>query len=383
MFHQMKIIHVTGYYIEDMAYQENLLPAGQVVLGHNVTIFTGVNDPQFTFNQNSRRNIAKHFMDKNVSIERLPHYFSIPGNRGPVLKGLYRKIKGETPDILFIHDVGPSLLVGIIYKLLHNNVILQMDCHSTEANAANSILGPTYHLLFGIILRIFKKLFTSFFAVAPETISFMEDRYFLKKTEITLLPLPGDASAIENYDELRPIYRTKYDFDPGFKYIIHTGKLPEDKLTQDVISAFKHLKSTRQDIKLIICGSIDEDFASEFKVLCEELDIAFLGWKTSSDLKELFLAADLMVQPGSLSNTFIDAICCRLPLLLDDTPQGRHLTQGGNGRVIKRDTAELLAKMINDMLLDTNIQRHRNCAAMTARTYDYREIARLSIVEKK
>lgn len=52
----MKILHVTGYYIREMAYQENLLPRGQSELGHDVVVITGTHEPKFKFNDLDRIN---------------------------------------------------------------------------------------------------------------------------------------------------------------------------------------------------------------------------------------------------------------------------------------------------------------------------------------
>jgi len=362
----MKIVHVTGYFAPQMAYQENLLPVGQFELGHEVFILTGKNEPDFGFNRETRKNPAGQFNYQGVIVIRLDDYFEIT-NKGPILKGLLRKLRELRPDILFIHDVGISFLAGILYKLLNPKVRLQVDSHSTSSNARNSKIGPFYHGIFKILFLLFRKKFDRIFATAPETVDFMCRYYGLSEDEITLLPLPGDPSLLSKIDEIRIRVRNELNIHDDLKILVHTGKLPGDKETEAVLLAFA--RNPRADLRLLIVGSVDESFKPIFeRYLNSDSRIIYLGWVNSSRLRELFLAAELLVQPGSLSNTFIDAICCGLPVLLDDTPQGRHLTSFENGRVVSRGNVIQLANLMEECLSD-NIQA--NLKRNSKRASDY------------
>ena len=375
----MKIVHVTGYYIKDMAYQENLLPAGQAVNGHNVTIITGRNEPSFQFNKHNRIKPLGKFKDGLVTINRLEHHYEMPNNRGPILKNLYHNIKNEKPEILFIHDVGFSLLIGIIYKLFNTHISLQMDCHSTEANAANSKLGPAYHLLFGIIIFLFQRCFKSFFGVTPETIEFMHKRYFICKNKIDLLPLPGDAKYLEYKEKICSDWRKKYGFSKKDLLLVHTGKLPEDKETLATLKAFSNLQNKFRNLHLIVAGSITKEFQDTFDSFSGKYQIHFLGWKSSDELREIYSSCDLMVQPGSLSNSFLDAICCGLPVLLDKTPQGMDLTNHNNGYVVPRGNIIKLTQIIETILSKDEMKKLKMNSIIAAKYYDYKTIAKVSI----
>lgn len=344
----MRIVHVTGYFAVNMAYQENLLPRGQFELGHEVYVLTGTNEPDFGFNRDTRVNPPGSFDCRGVTVCRLPHYLEII-NKGPILRGLLRQIRLLRPDVLFIHDVGPSFFAGLWYKILNPHVHLQFDCHSTYANARNSKLGPLYHDIFKRLFQVFKRRFDRIFAVAPETVDFMCRYYGLHTDEITLLPLPGDPSLLPLADEIRTRVRAELAIPKDAQVLMHTGKLPGDKETVAVLQAFA--KSEGAERRLLIAGSVDDDFMPIFKS-CLQADqrVIYLGWTTADRLRELFFASDLLVQPGSLSNTFIDAICCGLPVLLDDTPQGRYLTSRKNGRVVQRGSVDLLAASMKECL---------------------------------
>jgi len=373
----MRIVHVTGYFAANMAYQENLLPLGQFELGHEVYVLTGTNEPDFGFNRDNRSNPPGSFDYRGVTVCRLPHYFEII-NKGPVLRGLFRRIKVLRPDVLFIHDVGPSFFAGLWYKILNPSVHLQFDCHSTHANARNSKLGPIYHGIFKYFFKVFRGKFDRIFAVAPETVDFMCRFYGLRTDEITLLPLPGDPSQLPLADKIRTRVRAELAIPQNGLVLIHTGKLPGDKETVAVLQAFT--KTEGSDRRLLIAGSVDEEFKPIISTYMKsDHRIVYLGWTTADRLRELFFASDLLVQPGSLSNTFIDAICCGLPVLLDDTPQGRYLTSRENGRIVQRGQVDLLASCMNECLEADLLSLLKNNSRDASEFFGYVSNAKITV----
>jgi 1,2-diacylglycerol 3-alpha-glucosyltransferase len=373
----MKIVHVTGYFAEGYAYQENLLPLGQYELGHDVYIFTSKNEPDFGFNSSVREKPVGTFDCNGVSVTRLDHYFEIV-NRMPFLKGLLRKIYQEKPDILFIHDVGPSLLTGMFYKLFNPAVSLHMDCHSTPDNARNSLIGPVYHFLFRVFFLLFSKKFDRFFAIAPETIDFMTKYYGLKNENITLLPLPGDSLGLLEQQSVKKRVFEELDFTEATRIILHSGKLPGDKETLSVLKSFSQIKNI--NLRLVLAGYVSESFREvldQFK--SNDSRIIELGWVSAATLRDVMLASDLLVQPGSLSNSFIDAICCGLPIILDDTPQGRYLVKADNGVLIARSDLGSLKSCIEACLKKDRSATMKMNALGEAEFYNYVNNARISL----
>lgn len=373
----MRIVHVTGYFAVNMAYQENLLPVGQAEIGHEVFILTGRNDPDFGFNRDSRNNPAGCFDYHGVTVCRLEHYLDIT-NKGPILKGLLVNLRRLRPDVLFIHDIGTSFITGLWYKLLNPDVHLQVDCHSTPSNARNSRLGPLYHGMFKVIYKLFKNRFDRIFATAPETVDFMCRYYGLNKDEICLLPLPGDSSLLAQADGLRAKVRCALNIPDDHKVLIHTGKLPGDKETLAVLEMFKKLKG--DEYKLLVAGSIDKNFQSIFNEYKQnDPRIIYIGWVGPQTLREIFIASDLLVQPGSLSNTFIEAICCKLPVVLDDTPQGRFLTSWDNGCVVERGSIEVLLSIIQNCLNASKLLMMRTNSEVASQYFNYQNNARMTL----
>ena len=373
----MKIVHVTGYFAEGYAYQENLLPLGQYELGHDVHIFTSKNEPDFGFNSRTRKKPVGTFDCNGVSVTRLDHYFEIV-NRMPFLKGLFGKIYEQKPDILFIHDVGPSLLVGMFYKFISPATSLHIDCHSTPDNARNSLIGPVYHYLFRIFFMLFHKKIDRFFAIAPETVNFMREHYKLKEEDIILLPLPGDSSGLVEKESVKKRVFDELNLDTTTRIILHSGKLPGDKETLSVLKSFIQIKN--DNLRLVLAGSVSAQFRElldQYKQIDER--VIELGWVSAANLRDIMLASDLLVQPGSLSNSFIDAICCGLPVILDDTPQGRYLTKADNGVCIARSDLESLTNCMEACLEKDKNATMKMSALGEADFYSYVNNARISL----
>ena len=144
--------------------------------------------------------------------------------------------------------------------------------------------------------------------------------------------------------ESRPIVRKKiiqkYNISEDNKIFLHTGKLPGRKKSKELIKAFSN---TNGKYTLLITGSLDSDFKIFVdNVTKKKKNIIFCGWKSVDELRDYMLGSDFLIQPGSLSNSFIDAICCGLPLILHNTPQGVSLTSYGNGLLLSDNSAEYL-----------------------------------------
>jgi 1,2-diacylglycerol 3-alpha-glucosyltransferase len=373
----MRLVHVTGYYAVGMAYQENLLPLGQVELGHDVTVITGRLEPDFGFNKINRKKRKGLHIDKGVKVYRLNHYFELR-NKGPALIGLFYHLFRLKPDVLFVHGIGTSFLVCLIYKLIRPNIRLQFDCHSTFQNSLKSKYGPIYHNVFRWFFRKFKLKFDKLFCVSPESIDFMAEVYDIPRDCLSLLPLPGDASLIISANEIRLDVRKQLGFSSDELLLIHTGKLPGDKETDRLLRAFSSIKDN--NVRLLIAGDIDKAYKQRFdSFLVSDPRIIYLGWVSAERLRELFIASDLLVQPGSLSNSFIDAICCSLPVLLDDTAQGRYLTSSGNGVLLNRGSDTILASRLESLLEPAVLSVLKLNAKNISMSFHYLTIAKMTI----
>jgi len=374
----MKIVHLNGYFKDDVIYQENLLTIGQKELGHEVILLTSRYEYDMVVNSSTRKLPSGEYFFNGIKVIRIDDYLEVKKNALVLLKNLLKYFNQIKPDIIFFHDVSPHLIHGIIYKILNPNVILHIDFHSDEYNAGNSFIGPLYHFFWRVFFKLFRSKFEKYFGVAPESVHFINKFYKIPKEDIILLPLPGDANLLDQKKSIRQETRLKYGIEDFHKVLIHTGKLPQGKETKLVLEAFEKIKD--ENFRLLIVGSIDSFFMPILDAFLKRDErIIFLGWLKPIEVQKLLLASDLMIQPGSLSHTFIKAICSGLPLILNDTPQGRYLTSQGNGRLLEMKSAILLSEIIIDATNEKNYQCLQDEAIKTANIYHYKNIAKLSL----
>ena len=137
----MKIVHVMNWYIPDMGYQENFLPAEQQKLGHEVYIITSDRVPFYQgFENNVGRIIKKRIIgtgeskENDVTIYRLPTTFELKNGGIVVFRGLFTKLSGLKPDIVHAH--GPYNFATLVSVFLCKNLgyKLFIDDHSNIQN---------------------------------------------------------------------------------------------------------------------------------------------------------------------------------------------------------------------------------------------------------
>jgi hypothetical protein len=329
----MKIVHITDYFNENVVYQENLLTLGQKELGHQVVVITSDLLIEIPVTKGARKTIKGSSFFKGIKIIRCPYVFEIKKNSLLYFRKTLSNLISEKPDYIFIHDKGLYMFSIIVYKYFINpSVILRMDFHSDYNNSFNSKFGKFYHYSFKLFFKFFGFLFDRYYYIAPEMGKFIHEVYDLPQSKTQLLRLPGDEGESKNFS--KEILRKKWNLNEGNTYLIHSGKLPEGKKTLELINSIKNL-----DLTLIICGSINdtEEGVKLKKEIEKTKNVNYLGWLYPEELRELIKCCDVMVQPGSLSNTFVEAVCIGTPLILANTPQAKDLMSKNNGVLIDND----------------------------------------------
>jgi 1,2-diacylglycerol 3-alpha-glucosyltransferase len=374
----MTILHINGYFKEDVVYQENLLTIGQAELGHKIYLLTSCYEPEMKINRKKRKYPPGFYNYKNITVIRVSDFLEIKKNALVLLKNPFLIIRKIKPDIIYFHDVSPLLISAIFYKIFNPKVIYHIDFHSDEYNSLNSFLGKYYHFFWRMYFHYFKNFFAKFFCISPEVISFVDKYYKIPKDLLIHLPLPGETDSLINDPNIKIKARGEFNLDESNIVLVHTGKIPKGKDTLLVLNAFSNILDGK--FRLLIAGSIDAHFEDIFSnALKNDKRIIYLGWLSPDKMKTLFYASDLLVQPGSLSNSFISAICCGLPILLNNTPQGQHLTSFGNGELIYNKNLSEVKYKIERIVQTEAYSRYKNNALKAAKIFHYLNIAKISL----
>jgi hypothetical protein len=108
----MRIVHVMNWYVPNMGYGGNVLPAEQSKMGHQVQIITSDRVPVYA---GLGRILGERIMgsgifeDNNVTIHRLPCRFEVVNGGQVILKGLRKKLRELEPDVVHAHGIAPPL----------------------------------------------------------------------------------------------------------------------------------------------------------------------------------------------------------------------------------------------------------------------------------
>lgn len=371
----MKVIHINGYFMNEMMYQENYFMQALPLLGVKSYMISGKNDFRLPHNKNNFVHLKKVERYHNSIIIRVNHIFELVNKLVffiPLIN-IFTRIK---PDFIFFHGVSPNIIYGLIYKIINPKVSLQIDFHTGYANSGKSNFSRIFHFFNRLLLKIASSSLDRYFCVAPEFKEFAHKEYKIPNEKLEILPLPGIFYEDIEYDEKRNRFRERHNISSDLVFI-HAGKMPQDKETQIALEAFFNIKNN--NIKLFLCGSADKEFENEIQKYADKDErIKYLGWMSYEDLSDAFCGGDILLQPGSLSQVFIDAICCRNYLILDNTPQGKFLTNLGNGILSARNLCDVRDKILESInFFDSNGARKKLKEA--ALEYDYKKIVKKTL----
>lgn len=331
----MKIISMClgNFYIDNMSYQENILPKYYAKLGYQVEIIAS----QYCFDGTGNvfyREASSYINENGIPVVVLPYKKNIPlSKQFKLYKGIYSEIEKFGPDIIFIHGGQfPGNKEVIKYKKRHPYVRLLCDNHSDYYNTPlsghvkyfimNSLFWPH------IVHRLGK--WTDFFwGVTPLRVDYLLNVYKIPMDKVGLLIMGGDDEKI-HYDKrfkLKQELRREYHINNDEKIIVTGGKIGKGKNIEGLVGAIEKLSSS---VQLFVFG----DFMigmEKLKERCEKnRNIHLMGWLNDEATYNLFLASDLAIFPGTHSVLWEQAAACGLPCILKSWQGMRHIDIDGN-----------------------------------------------------
>lgn len=317
----MKILHLclANFYIDGYNYQENVLPRINKEDGHDVRIVASTE----TFVDN--RNLgylepSEYMTEYGVPIKRLP-YVKI-GTKFTTVKvrkyvGLYEEIAAFAPDVIMSHDLSYwSALDVIRYKKEHPEVKFYADSHTAAYNSGKNwvSLNLLHRGLYRWIIQKALPYLEKYFYVGASIREFLKENYGVPLELMEYFPLGGNLPEEKEYQEHRTARREELRLAPDELLLIHSGKLDALKRTEELVKAFSAVPQLKA--KLAVIGSVPEEMKQTLLPLFETDErVVYLGWKSAPELLEYLCACDLYCQPGSVSATLQNAVCCGSPIM--------------------------------------------------------------------
>lgn len=316
----MRILHccLSCFYADGMGYQENILPKINQEDGHQVAIVAATEnfvDGKIIYSQP-----ASYLTETGIPITRLPYAPGLPHLFRSKIRsypGLRKFLNDFSPDVILFHG---TAALGILkvkdYVKAHPGCKLYVDAHTANYNSAKNPLSKALHRF------VYRPSFRKTLPYITKTlyIGMAEKEYLIKtmgmsESEMEFYPLGGIVMSEADKEARRKTVRGLHDIKDTDVLFFHSGKLDKLKRTAELLRAFMSIKDER--FHLMIAGTIPDSEKAELEALiASDARITFLGWKSTDELASYLAASDMYLQPGSVSATLQNAICCGTAVMI-------------------------------------------------------------------
>ena len=331
----MRILHIclAAFYIDNYAYQENVLPRMHKRMGFDVRILASCES--FVNNQSlGYVEPSSYINEDEIPVTRLPYRRWIPFFIAKKLRyymGVSEYLEDYKPDLIFLHDIQFLDLIKVIkYKDKHESVVIVADGHTDYVNSARGFISK--NILHGMIyknaIRRSEKYISKFYGTLPLRNQFMREMYNIPKAKLEYLPLGVDdeKTVFVNHTSDKEMITSKYHLDINDYLVVTGGKLDSDK--KNVLKLMDAVAKL-QDVSLLIFGTFSKEIESQAKERLSE-KIVFAGWQNEADSMRILSAADIVIFPYLHSTLWEQTAGIGTPLVVKSIPGFDHVNINGN-----------------------------------------------------
>lgn len=325
------LIWTTGNeFTPSMLYKENYLIRAAIMNGDEVVVFAN----EYT---NIQGKTVKASVKENVNGYKLRRYKYVSfGNtsittRIRKINGIENDIIKENPDLIFINCSQIYNIKNLRkIKSAIPNVKIVLDFSTKYLNSARNWISK--NILHKIIYRnwIQKALpyVDRVFYISEESKEFARDMYRIPEYMMEHNNLPGETIPKSIKKEYKKEIFSKLNLNSDNILILYSGKIYGDKKVDNLVRAFKRNNDPR--LRLLIIGAYTDEAQRQIiePIIASDNRISFMNFVNGDELTKYVSAADLYIQPGSISQTCQTAVCCGTPLAFNDIPTHREIYNG-------------------------------------------------------
>lgn len=384
----MKILHccLAAVYIDNYGYQENILPKMHVLQGHEVMILAST---ETFIDQMNLGYVEPSFYhtESGIPIHRIGYIQWLPhiiAKKLRIYVGLSKIIRDFNPDILFLHDAQFISIIEIVnYAKMHKNVTIYIDGHTDFINSAKNWISKNilHKLIYKPCLTAIAPYTKKFYGVLPLRVDFFIDEYGIDPEKVELLVMGGDLTNIkfDCKDEIRRQIRNELNVNESDFLIISGGKIDWLKNVHLLMKAVNTIANS--EIKLVVFGSVSSDLKEQIESMSSSKFVKFIGWKSSDELSNYFLASDLAFFPGTHSVLWEQSAALGLPGIFKKWNGIQHMDVGGNCIFLEEITVEKIAETINTLFNNKEQYNKMRKVAVDVgiANFSYYEIAKRAI----
>lgn len=319
----MKIVHccLSNTYNEGYTYQENLLSIQNKQDGHEVWIVASTE----IYKDNKYIGYVEpgsYVNTAGINVIRVPYIKVINdsiSHKFRAYKGVRSILDTIGPHLIVFHGIAAWELKSVSKYAADNGIVFYIDNHASLINSGHGWFSK--NILHGIFYRhvLLRALPAAekVLCIGTDEYDFARAVYKVPTAKLELWPLGGNIQTDEEYYRIRERRRHQLDVNDNTIVFMHSGKMNKDKKTKELLQTFSSVKDER--FALLIAGEFLENTEEIHDLIRQDLRIRYLGWASGEELLELLAAADVYLQPGSMSATMQNAMCCRCAVVVQPT----------------------------------------------------------------
>lgn len=351
----MHIVHVADYFHPLLGYQESVLARTHARQGHRVTVVTSNRHfPHPDYDRVYRPLLGPRIVtpgqeeQDGLTILRLRPLLDTAGFvLLPQIPGLLCRLK---PDLVIHHGLLHPNFWLTAWAKRRGQWPLTADSHMAVYNTnARSPAVRLYLGLYRALLGRFVRRSVRAIAIGPCEKEFLQSA--LPGVDVELIPLGADPVRFQPSSARRTKAREALGLLPGDMVLVHAGKMQPEKLTCELILAYKQLQPRYPNLRLLLVGDASGDYRQRLDEALEGVaGVVRRPLVKNEELPDILAAADLGIWPGSPSMVFIEAMAMGLPLVLQAGIYAEFLLQNGNGAMVagSEDLAQVVAGFLDD-----------------------------------
>lgn len=387
----MKIVHIMGYFVPELGYQEYYISKQHAKMGHEVHVIAS--DMIYPF-----ENVIKMYKDAGIDIrsrKRKPGTEIIEGIHTHwmphileytdfiICKSVKKKLEEIKPDIVFAHESRqglPCQTAKYKDKLGFKLIVDQHDFYHKIKGRIKSILRNIEYFGFRrfLIDYNFKKA-DKIIPVTKHTKEFLIKTHKIPEEKLKLIELGVDTDTYYPREVEALNLRKRLNFDKQDIILMFVGTIYRRKKLELLIKAVNEIKDNK-NLKLLIVGDGEVEYMDELKNLVKELNlenkIIFNGFANKKELPVYYTMADVGVWPANNSVSIIEAMACNLPIIMVDW-QMPHLVSHENGFKFPFHDKEKLKECIIKLAEDKELRKKmgENSGKAANEIYSYKAVA--------
>lgn len=274
-----------------------------------------------------------------------------------LLKGLLYLFRGYRYEVVHVHYVFPSGLIGLLFKTIwHSKMIV--TAHGGDLNK----MAKKNRLIKKMTLHILHRA-DHVIAVGQGLYNDIQNDYGVKPEKLSLLSMGVNRQVFKRMIDKDAIKR-QLDLPDAAPVILFVGNIIRDKGVLDLIHAFASVKSRYPNAFLFLIGaSKNQLFLEEIEAAIKDAQlnrITLLGPKTQQEVAVWMNASDVFVLPSYTEGfglVALEAMSCGTPVVASSVGGLPHLLQNGCGLLVPPGDPRALSEGIMSILSNGDLRK--------------------------